>query len=122
MLWNKFLFLLSCLYVLLTFFEPANRLDTHLTENNWIVFFTIETVIFIFLLVDLIIVLHLKASQKHINMLENLFSSKKMILHLTFVCILFIDYIIYSKAFPEKSLRFARVLRFYLIVHYSKDL
>ncbi|EGR33043.1 hypothetical protein IMG5_062980 [Ichthyophthirius multifiliis] len=116
--WNYILFLLSLAYPLLSFFEPANQYDIN---NQKIYSYKISEILSLILfLVDITmeIIHNLHNYLQSFN--YQFFSNKKLLWRFLFITILIIDFIYYYSKFT--SLRFARYIRPFLVLFYSKEL
>ncbi|CAD8077769.1 unnamed protein product [Paramecium sonneborni] len=111
--WIGFLFLLSLIYQIITFFElPFTDLEKEEDGNVLI----IEGIILTFLGIDSIITIILMITKKENRLAFNPKRQFKLIIYYT--CL--IDFIIHNK--EPNTMRFSRILRTLLMPMYSKDL
>ncbi len=116
-------------YLIMIFFEPANRLSKAEPREVFRKTFIIELVIQIFFLFDCFIDVVLRISLQNKSnsrckwcFLYNLFKSKKSLFRIIFNIVSFSDFLIYSYNYPGNVFRYSRIIRPIFLALYSKDL
>ncbi|CAD8066114.1 unnamed protein product [Paramecium primaurelia] len=111
--WIGFLFLLSIIYQIITFFElPFSDAEIE-DDHNLLI---LEGIILTFLGIDSIITIILMVTKKENRFAFNPKRQFKLIVY--YVCL--IDFIIYNK--DPNTMRFSRIFRTFIMPMYSKDL
>ncbi|EGR34843.1 hypothetical protein IMG5_000710 [Ichthyophthirius multifiliis] len=123
-IWNDLLLFMSWVYIILSFFQPVNRIDKSLNKELFTILYSIETFIISLQLIDFSMEIFQRLSQlnQNKNIINLIFSKQKTLFRSIFFFLLFSDYLQYSFSYPINTLRFARIIRPLQIIVYSKPL
>ncbi len=113
-IWQTILYFLSWLYLVLIFFEPANRLDKQGLEDLrsyvWLME-TAEVIILTCFLGDTAMTIFHKFSDNTHSVYKKFLGSPKFLSNFLVNMALLVDFIIFYSSYPDPVLRFARILR-----------
>ena len=104
---------LCWMYMLLSFFEPSNSYDTHISRSSrqFIILWACEASILVYMVIDLILRIHYTFIGAYRTKKYHLFWDKTFIMILICDIAMFTDAVLFYSIYPNPYFRFGRMFR-----------